>query len=101
MVRRSLIFIAGLCVMVLPGCKSSMTGTYSDTMGSVILELRSGGKANFTFMGDVQDCTYDTGGKQLTLTCKGEASPTVFSIHDDGSLTGPPGSFLLPLRKQT
>lgn len=100
MVRKSLFFIIGLCVMVLSGCKSSMAGTYTDANGAVILELRSGGSANFTFMGDVQDCSYKSGGKQLTLSCKGDASPTVFAIHDDGSLTGPPGAFMPPLRKQ-
>jgi len=98
--RRSIFTIAGLCIVLLAGCKSSMTGTYSDAMGSVILELRSGGKANFTFMGDVQDCSYENNGKQLTLSCKGEAGTTLFNIHDDGSLTGPPGSFMPPLRKQ-
>jgi hypothetical protein len=77
-----------------------MTGTYTDANGAVILELRSGGSANLTFMGDVQDCSYESSGKQLTLTCKGEAGKTVFNIHDDGSLTGPPGSFMPPLRKQ-
>jgi hypothetical protein len=100
MVRKSLFFITGLCVMVLLGCKSGMAGTYSDANGAVILELRSGGSANFTFMGDVENCSYKSGGKQLTLSCKGDASPTVFAIHDDGSLTGPPGAFMPPLRKQ-
>lgn len=98
--RASVFAITGLCIMLLPGCKSSMIGTYSDAMGSVILELRSGGKANFTFMGDVQECSYESSGKQLTLGCKGEAGTTVFNIHDDGSLTGPAGSFMPPLRKQ-
>lgn len=98
--RRSMFAVAGICVMLLPGCKSSMTGTYSDANGAVILELRSGGSANFTWMGDVADCSYKTGGKQLTLSCKGDAGTTVFNIHDDGSLTGPPGSFMPPLRKQ-
>jgi hypothetical protein len=97
--RRSMIAVAGICLLM-PGCKSSMAGTYSDTMGSIILELRSGGRANLTFMGDVQECSYETGEKQVSLSCKGEASPIVFSIHDDGSLTGPPGSMMLPLRKQ-
>ena len=97
--RRTMIAVAGICLL-LPGCKSSITGTYSDTLGSVILELRSGGKANFTFMGNVQDCSYETSGKQLTLSCKGEDSPTIFTIHDDQSLTGPPGTLMLPLRKQ-
>ncbi len=86
--------------MLLIGCKSGMTGTYTDANGAVILELRSGGSANFTFMGDVQDCSYESSGKQLTLSCKGEAGKTVFNIHDDGSLTGPQGSFMPPLRKQ-
>jgi hypothetical protein len=94
-----MIVVAGVCIL-LPGCRSSMTGTYSDANGAVILELRSGGKANFTWMGDVQDCSYESGGKQLKLSCKGDASPTIFAIHDDGSLTGPPGSFMPPLRKQ-
>jgi len=101
MLRKSLFLVTGLCMMALPGCRSSMTGTYSDANGAVILELRSGGSANFTFMGDVEDCSYTSSGKQLTLTCKGSPAPTtVFNIHDDGSLTGPPGTFMPPLRKQ-
>jgi hypothetical protein len=82
------------------GCTSGPSGTYSDTMGSVILELKSGGKANITFMGEVADCTDSTSGNQLTLDCKGQAGKIVFTIHDDGSLTGPPGGFMPALRKQ-
>ena len=85
---KPLFFTAGVCAMLLAGCKSSMAGTYSDANGAVILELRGGGSANFTFMGDVEDCSYKSGGRQLTLTCKGSPVPTtVFAIHDDGSLT--------------
>ena len=98
--RRWMVAVEGIWALTLAGCKSSMTGTYSDAMGSVILELRSGGKANITFMGDVQDCSYTTGGQRLTLSCKGDAGTIVFNIHDDGSLTGPAGSFMPPLRKQ-
>lgn len=87
-------------VSAISGCHSGPGGTYTDAMGSVILELRSGGKANLTFMGNVQDCSYASSGSQLTLTCQGEARPTVFTIHDDGSLTGPASSFMPPLRKQ-
>lgn len=94
------VLISGSLVLLVSGCNSGPKGTYTDANGAVILELRSGGKANFTFMGDVQDCTHETSGKQLTLTCKGEAGKTVFNIHDDGSLTGPPGSFMPPLRKE-
>ena len=87
-------------VMALTACGSGPTGTYSDQLGAVLLELKSGGKANFTYMGDVADCTHRTSGSKLTLTCKGEAGTTVFTIHDDGTLTGPPGSFMPPLRKR-
>ena len=99
--RRSMFAVAGISAVLLSGCNSSMTGTYTDANGAVILELRSGGSANFTFMGDVEDCSYKSSGRQLTLNCKGSPAPTtVFNIHDDGSLTGPPGSFMPPLRKQ-
>ena len=100
LLRKPLVLSAAAFALFASGCNSGPSGVYSDANGAVILELRSGGKANFTFMGEVQDCSYKTGGKQLTLTCKGEAHPTVFAIHDDGSLTGPPGSFMPPLRKQ-
>ena len=98
--RDSMSVIAGLVVLLIPGCNSGPRGTYTDSNGAVILELKSGGKANFTFMGDVEDCTYESSGKHLTLTCKGGAGRTVFNIHDDGSLTGPSGSFMPPLRKE-
>lgn len=97
--RKKMVALAAICTLF-SGCKSSLEGTYSDAMGSTILELRSGGKANFTWMGNVLDCSYKGGGTSLTLTCKDDANPTVFNIHDDGSLTGPPGTFMPPLRKQ-
>lgn len=85
----------------LMACNSEgLRGTYSDSMGSVILELKSGAKANFTFGGDVADCTYSASSKQLSVNCQGDAGATVFTIHDDGSLTGPPGTFMPTLRKQ-
>lgn len=99
--HRSIRIAAGTFVLLMSGCSSGMRGTYTDANGAVILELRSGGNARFTFTGDVEECTYTNNKATLTLTCKGDASPTVFTIHDDGSLTGPPGSFMPPLRKQT
>jgi hypothetical protein len=98
------LFVAALVCMAFvtgcaSGCSSGVKGTYSDTMGAVILELRSGGKANLTFGGQVADCTYSSTGNTITLNCKGDADATVFTVHDDGSLTGPPGSFMPSLRK--
>ena len=99
--RDSMGLLAAVAVVVISGCNSGPRGTYTDANGAVILELRSGGKANFTFMGDVEDCTYESSGKQLTLTCKGSPAPvTVFNIHDDGSVTGPAGIVMPPLRKE-
>lgn len=92
--------VAACALLVCIGCSSGPSGTYSDANGAVLLELKSGGKANITFMGDVADCTDSSSGNQLTLDCKGQAGRITFTIHDDGSLTGPPGSFMPMLRKQ-
>ena len=96
-VRASLV---GCMLCGAAACTSGPTGTYSDEMGSVVLELKSGEKANFTYMGDVENCTHTSSGNKLTLNCKGDAGSTVFTIHDDGSLTGPAGSFMPTLRKR-
>jgi hypothetical protein len=100
-VLESMSIASAAVVLLICGCNSGPKGTYTDANGAVILELRSGGKANFTFMGDVEECSYKSNDKQLTLTCKGSVVPTtVFNVHDDGSLTGPAGSFMPPLRKE-
>ena len=98
MKNKLLVLIASVAFLV--ACNSGPSGTYSDANGSVLLELKSGAEANITFMGDVEDCTYSTSGNQLTLDCKGPAGKIAFTIHDDGTLTGPPGSFMPMLRKQ-
>lgn len=82
------------------GCNGGVKGTYSDPNGGVVLELRSGGQASITFMGEIADCSYDTRGKQVLLDCKPPAGKFTFNIHDDGSLTGPAGGFMPTLRKQ-
>ena len=92
--------LLGSTLAIVAGCNSGPRGTYSDAQGAVILELRSGGSARFTFTGVVADCTYTSNKETLSLTCKGDDTPTVFTIHDDGSLSGPPESFMPPLRKQ-
>lgn len=97
--RKPVILIAGACALLISGCGSSLNGTYTDANGAVILELRSGGDARFTFSGVVQQCNYTSNKATVALTCKGDASPTMFTIHDDGSLTGPAESFMPPLRK--
>jgi len=81
------------------GCGSGIRGTYTDAAGAVLLELRSGGQASLTFMGDVESCTYKVDGSKVALSCKEPAGKMMLTVHDDGSLTGPPGSFFPALRK--
>ena len=69
------------------GSGGGLEGTYSTSAGNVVLELRSGGKANFTIMGETQACTWKAGDSKVVLTCKGDAVD--FVRHDDGSLSGP------------
>ena len=97
--RTATIAVAVVCVIVLAGCGKSITGTYSDSPHSVVLDLKSGGKANFTYMGDVADCKYSVSDPKLTLNCEGDAGTTVFTIHDNDTLTGPAGSLIPALRK--
>ena len=80
-------FVITCAAFVLGACGAGLSGTYSNPTGLVTLDLRSGGKASLTMMGENEQCTYDADGKNLTLTCGG--NKTVWGIHDDGSLTGP------------
>ena len=96
---RNMILAATLACLSLAtaACGSRIEGTYTDPHGAILLELKSGGKAELTFMGDTGKCTYHVEGRRISLDCQGDK--TVFTIHDDGSLTGPSGSFIGVLRK--
>lgn len=87
-------------LIIATACTSGPTGTYSNENGSIVLDLKSGGKANLTYMGDVTSCTHSTNGSHLTLNCQGDAGTTALTIQDDGSLTGPPGGYMPALRKR-
>ena len=69
------------------GAGGGLEGTYSTSAGNVVLELRSGGKANFTMMGETEACTWKADDSKVILTCKGDSINLV--RHDDGSLSGP------------
>ena len=89
-----------VCLMLAcTGCSgSSIVGTYSNANGVVTMDVRSGGNASITMMGESKACTYKVDGNQLTLNCP-EIGPLVLTIHDDGSLTPPPGNFIGALKK--
>ena len=69
------------------GNSTSVIGAYSDPSGGFVLDVRSGGAATYTSVGATFSCTYTTAGDKLTLSCQGQTAKTVFTIHDDGSLT--------------
>src|SRR5215467_8311182 len=79
--------LLGGAVLWLAACGSGVSGTYTSATGLVTLDLKSGGKAVVTMIGQTEQCTYDVDGKNLNPTCNGDK--TVWGIHDDGSLTGP------------
>lgn len=75
-------------VAVIGGCGSKVEGTYSN--GSMVtLDLKSGGKAMFTMMGETIPCTYKVKDNKVQLDCTPKGEKADFLIHDDGSLTGP------------
>jgi hypothetical protein len=77
---------------------ASVEGTYSNANGFVTMDLRSGGQAAMTMMGESKQCTYKIEGSQVTLNCP-EIDSIVLTIHDDGSMTPPPGNFIGTLKK--
>jgi hypothetical protein len=84
--KRAAILAVVLCAfLVAGGCGPRVEGTYTSNSGTMILELRSGGKASFTMMGETNDCTYTVSGKNIHLTCG--KNETDFRIMDDGSLS--------------
>jgi hypothetical protein len=68
---------------------ANIEGTYTNTGGMVTLDLKSGGKANFTMMGETLPCNYKVSGDKVMLDCTPKGEKVDFMIHDDGSLTGP------------
>jgi hypothetical protein len=82
------------------GCGSKLQGTYTDSSGAFTLELKSGNQATFTFSGQSGPCTYQSDAHTVNLTCAGQAGALPLTIQSDGSLNGPPGTFLPPLRKK-
>jgi hypothetical protein len=108
---RRIVLVATLVLAnsVITGCGSKVEGTYTDG-AQTMLELRSGGKAAFTFLGSGYPCTYKVDGNKVMLDCAAHASEgsmpwprALFpqklnlTIHDDGSLTS--GDLLATLKK--
>ena len=91
--------LACLSGLGLSGCGKNVKGTYSDASGTYVLDVKSGSDATLSFLGESTPCTYAVSGDQLNLDCHGQSGKVGFTIHDDGSLTGPPGTAIPALRK--
>jgi hypothetical protein len=91
--RIKLIAALALITSVFVSCssKSKMEGTYSQSGAGIgsVLDLMSGGKATFSMSGEDFACTYKVNDDKLALDCSPKGEELDFTIHDDGSLTGP------------
>src|SRR5206468_2408786 len=85
--RIVLIIALGLVSPVIEGCGSKMEGTYTNTGGMVTLDLKSGGKATFTMMGETVPCNYKAKGDKINLDCSPKGEKDDFTVHNNGSLT--------------
>jgi len=61
------------------------------------LDLKSGGPATFTIMGETHTCTFTQADAALTLTCPNQEALQI-TVHEDGSLT-PVGTFIGSMTK--
>ena len=87
----TIILSAALVVIfpVLGHSAPNMEGTYTNNGGMVTLDLKPGGKALFTMMGESMPCTYKANDDKVLLDCTPKGEKVDFIIHGDGSLTGP------------
>ena len=74
-------------LICLSGCTPSIEGTYSNANGTIVLDLKSDDKASLTFLGETKSCFYQQAKDQISVVCEGDT--TMFTRHEDGSLTGP------------
>ena len=90
-IARTVILLVPSVVMLpsLGYAGSNMEGTYATTAGNVVLDLKSGGKAMFTLMGESMPCKYNVKDEKLVLDCTPEGEKVDFVIHGDGSISGP------------
>jgi hypothetical protein len=85
--------------LTLAGCAGSVSGsTYQNANGMIQVEFKSGGKAFTSLSGMTTSCSYKEESRKVTLECEGDK--TVFTVNDDGSLSGPPTGFLARLTKK-
>jgi hypothetical protein len=91
--------------VLVASCGGGIEGIYSasadgDPNGPTKIELKSGGKATFTFTNQPTECTYAVDQKKITLDCK-DGNPVSLTLSDDNTtLIMPPGSLIPNLKKK-
>jgi len=71
-VRKTILAISLASITVaISGCNSRV-GTYSNENGTIVLDLKSGGKASLTFLGESKPCSYSEEKNQVTVACEGD-----------------------------
>ena len=79
---------------------SPLVGTYENADGKTVLEFLAEGKAYLSFHGVTNDCSHSGNVKKVTVTCDGVDTAFVFTVNSDGSLAGPPDSFITRMKKK-
>jgi hypothetical protein len=76
------VFVAASC----GGRSDPWLGTYSNSNGSITLDVKGGGKASFTALGQTLECTYTTREQTMSLNCPEPAGNFTFGRQSDGSI---------------
>jgi hypothetical protein len=97
-IRRILLgIVLSSASLTLIACTPGVQGKYADQLGTMTLELKSGGEARVTMMGQSTPCTYEVKDKKVYVTCHGDT--TYFTMRDEDTLSPPPGSLSFNLKK--
>ncbi len=84
--RSSMITLAAVAI----SCGgSSVQGTYTNANGAIVLELKSGGEASLSMLGEKHPCTYKQESAKVMLTCQGSEALEM-AVQGDGSLSAGP-----------
>lgn len=77
-----------LATVTIASCGSGVNGVYHDPSGQVTLEIKSGGKAHITLMGEQHDLTYKVEGNKITMRDPADSTTgdVVATRNSDGTL---------------
>jgi hypothetical protein len=98
--RHLLVAAAVLSALLAVSC-GRYQGLYRDRSGTISLDLHKG-KARLSLGAYTIEGTYKLDGNKIIATGNFGPlipNPCIFTLNDDGSLDGPPGSMILHLQK--